>query len=157
MGTPGRWFSDRDRKFIESISAELYGDVVQTEVTIFKACPDQTPTNIYGESKPSVGKQYYPGIDIVALIDRAEIATEVDDFGPDRKQNVVFKFREKMLRVVNLFPSTGDIVLFNERYHEIDDVAQEQFLGGVAEKSYSIICNCHYSKLSSKDIVVRQS
>jgi hypothetical protein len=157
MGLPGRWFSQRDINFINSINAELMGDMIQTEVTLFKSAADQTPANIYGESKASVGKQFYPGIEITALIDRGEIATEADDFGPDRKQNVVFKFREKMLKQVNFFPQTGDLVLFNERYHEIDDIAQEQFLGGIDDKSFSIIVNTHYTRLSKVDIIQRQS
>lgn len=157
MGLKGRWFSERDIAFINSINAELMGDMIQTEVTLFKACADATSTNIYGESKPSVGKQYYPGIEITAIIDRGEISTDQDDFGPERKQNVVFKFREKMLKAVNFFPQTGDLVLFNERYHEIGDIAQEQFLGGVDDKSFSIIVNTHYTRLSKVDIVQRQS
>jgi len=157
MGLKGRYFSDRDINLINSVNGELLGDVVQTEVTLFKACADVTTTNIYGESKSSVGKQYYPGIDITAWIDRADIRTDYDDFGPDRKQDVVFKFREKMLKEINFFPQTGDLVLFNERYHEIDNVVQEQFLGGVDDKSFSIIVNTHYSRLSKVDVVQRQS
>lgn len=157
MGLKGRWFSTRDINLVNSFNAELMGDVIQTEVTLFKACADVTSTNIYGENKSSVGKQFYPGIEITALIDRGEIRTDYDDFGSDRKQNVVFKFREKMLKEVNFFPQTGDLVLFNERYHEIDDIAQEQFLGGIDDKSFSIILNTHYSRLSKVDIVKRQS
>jgi hypothetical protein len=157
MGKKGRFFSDRDVNFINSINGELMGDIIQTEVTVYKMVADVTTINQYGESKPSVGKTYYPGIEITALIDRAEIATDADDFGPDRKQNVVFKFREKMLKEINFFPQTGDVVLFNERYHEIDDVAQEQFLGGIDDKSFSIICNTHYTRLSKVDVVQRQT
>lgn len=157
MGLKGKYFSERDVEFITSISDELLGDVIQTEVTIFKMCADMTNTNIYGESKASVGKQYYPGIEVVALIDRAEIATDADDFGPDRKQNVVFKFLEKDLQNIDFFPQTGDLVLFNERYHEMDDIAQEQFLGGISDKSFSIIVNTHYTRLSKIDLVQRQT
>lgn len=157
MGLKGRYFSVRDINLINSFSGELMGDIIQTEVTIYKMVADVTTTNIYGESKASVGKTYYPGIEITALIDRAEIATNADDFGPDRKQNVVFKFREKMLKQINFFPQTGDLVLFNERYHEIDNVVQEQFLGGIDDKSFSIIVNTHYTRLSTVDIVIRQS
>jgi hypothetical protein len=157
MGLAGRWFSERDMLFINSISSELMSDMIQTEVIIYKACPDVTETNIYGESTPKVGKQFYPGIEITAIIDRAEIATNADDFGTDRKQNVVFRFREKMLKTLNLFPEVGDLILFNARYHEADNVVQEQFLGGIPEKSYSIIVNSHYSRLSKADIVIRQS
>lgn len=157
MGLYGRYFSIRDMGFMNSINGELLEDIIQTEVTVFKMVADMTQTNIYGESKSSVGKTYFPGIEIVALIDRAEIATDADDFGPNRKQNVVFKLSEMMLKQINFFPQTGDLILFNERYHEIDNVVQEQFLGGVDDKSFSIIVNTHYSRLSSIDLVERQS
>lgn len=157
MSLKGRWFSERDINFINSINDELLDDVIQTEILLFKACADATALNIYGENNTATGKQFYPGIEITALIDRGEIRTDYDDFGPDRKQNVVFKMLEKKLRELNLFPQTGDLVLFNERYHEIDDVAQEQFLGGVDDKSFSIIVNTHYSRLSKVEIVKRQS
>lgn len=153
----GRYFSQRDMNLFHSLNGELMGDIIQTEVTLFKICADVTQTNIYGESKSTVGKQYFPGIEITAFIDRAAIATDAEDFGPDRKQNVVFRFREKMLKEINFFPQTGDLVLFNERYHEIDTVEQEQLLGGVDDKSWSIIVNTHYSRLSKVDLVQRQS
>lgn len=154
---PGRYFSERDIEFINSINDELLSDVIQTEVILFKANADNTSTNIYGESKPTVGKTYYAGIEIIALVDKADIVTDADDFGPDRKQNVAFKFMEKDLEAISFFPQSGDLVLFNERYHEVDDIAQEQFLGGIPEKSLSIIVNCHYTRLSKVDLVERQS
>ena len=86
MGLAGRYFSERDLAFITGINNELLGDVVQTVARLFKACADVTDTNIYGERNPKVGKTYYPGIDMVCLIDRAEISTDSDDFGPNRKQ-----------------------------------------------------------------------
>jgi hypothetical protein len=157
MGLAGRYFSARDLKVINSFNGELIGDIIQTEVTIYKIAVDATKTNVYGEAEQqSGGLTFFPGVEITALIDRADITTEYSEFGPDRKQDVVFKFRENMLKEVNLFPQVGDIILFNERYHEIDNVIQEQLLGGIADKSHSIICNTHYSKLSKLNLVNRQ-
>lgn len=157
MSLPGRYFSERDISFINGINDELLGDVIQTEITLYKMCADATKTNIYGESSPESGKQYFPGVQFVALVDRADITTDADDFGPDRKQNVAFKIMEKDLQAKNFFPQTGDLVHFNDRYHEIDDVVQEQFLGGIPDKSFSIIVNTHYTSLSKIDLVERQS
>ena len=157
MSLAGRYFSERDINFINSINDELLGDIIQTEVTVFRMVSDITTTNIYGETKKSVGKTYYPGVDIVCIIDRADIVTDADDFGPNRKQNVVFKFMEKDLQTINMFPQTGDLVFFNERYHEIDAINQEQLLGGIPGKSFSIIVNTHYTRLSAVDVVIRQS
>lgn len=157
MGLPGKFFGPRDVTFIHSINAEIFGDVVQVEVKVFKVAPSETPTNIYGESDPTVGKMFYPGIDITARVRRNDIQTNYDDFGPKRSQVVVFAFREKMLKEINFFPQVGDIIEFNFRYHEVDNVVQEQFLGGVPDKSLSIVCNTHYSRLSKISLVERQT
>lgn len=156
MGLLGRFFSTRDIKFISSINAELNADIIQTEVFIFKICADQTVTNVYGESDPQTGKIFYPGVECTCHIDRADIDTTYDQFGPDRNQTVVFKFREANLKLVNLYPEIGDIIEFNNRYHEIDNVVQEQYLGGQPEKSFSIIVNTHYARLSKLSLVNRQ-
>lgn len=156
MGLLGRYFSSRDLKVINSFNSELMGDVIQTEVTIYKIAAADTKINVYGESDPNTGIFFYPGVEITALIQREDITTEYSEFGPDRKQDVVFKMRENMLKVINLFPEIGDIIEFNSRYHEIDNVTQEQLIGGIAEKSHSIIVNTHYSKLSRLNLVKRQ-
>jgi len=155
MGTLGRYFSVRDVKLINSLNAELMGDIIQTEVFIYKICAAETKINVYGESDIHSGKMFYPGVECTCLIDRADIDTTYDQFGPDRNQAVVFKFREDNLKLVNLYPEVGDIVEFNKRYHEIDNVVQEQFLGGISDKSLSIIVNTHYSRLSKLSLVNR--
>lgn len=152
----GRFFSPRDLKVINSFNGELMGDVIQTEVYLFKMCASQTKTNVYGETSPQSGKVFYPGVEITALIDRADIDTTYDEFGSDRNQDVVFKMRENMLKLVNIYPELGDIVEFNKRYYEIDNVVQEQFLGGISDKSHSIIVNTHYARLSKLNLVERQ-
>jgi len=156
MGLSGRYFSERDLRLVNHFNAELMGDIIQCEVIIYKVAANETNVNVYGESDLSTGIVFYPGVEITALIQREDISTEYGEFGPDRKQDVVFKFRENMLKLVNLFPEVGDMISFNERYHEIDNVIQEQLLGGIAEKSHSIICNTHYSRLSKLNIVNRQ-
>jgi hypothetical protein len=156
MSLLGRFFSPRDLKVINSFNGELMGDVIQTEVYLFKICAAQIKTNIYGETSPESGKVFYPGVEITALVDRADIDTNYDEFGPDRNQDVVFKMRENMLQLVNVYPEIGDIIEFNKRYHEIDNVVQEQFLGGISDKSHSIIVNTHYARLSKISLVERQ-
>jgi hypothetical protein len=156
MGLYGRYFSSRDLKLINSVNAELMGDIIQTLIIIHKMVPNEIKVNMYGESDPNTGKVFYPGVPVTAFISRDEIQTPADEFGTDRKQIVKFSFRENMLKLVNLFPETGDIIVFNDRYHEIDNVNQEQFLGGVDDKSHSIICDTHYSRLSKLSIFERQ-
>jgi len=49
----GRYFSARDINFINSINAELMGDIIETLVTVFKIAASETKVNMYGESAPS--------------------------------------------------------------------------------------------------------
>ena len=156
MGLYGRYYSVRDLRLVNSFNAELMGDIIQTLVTIHKMVPDAIKVNLYGESDPKTGKVFYPGVDITALIDRRDIETPADEFGTDRKQIVQFRFRENMLKTVNLYPENGDIIVFNARYHEVDNVIQEQFLGGVDDKSHSVLCDTHYSRLSKLSLFERQ-
>jgi hypothetical protein len=155
MGLRGRYFSQRDLNLVAQFNAELMGDIVEVVVQIFKIAPNETKTNIYGETAAESGKWYLPAIQISALVERADMAADYDDFGPNRSQDYVFKMREKMLKEVNFYPEIGDIVLFNDRYYELDNVVQEQLLGGQPDKSHSIICNSHYTKITSLNVLER--
>lgn len=156
MGRHGRWFSERTLRFINSINAELMGDIIQTEVSLYKIAASHTPTNIYGESDPNVGKMYYPAVNATCLIDRDEIRAEYNEHGIDKEQPAEFRFREKLLKEINFYPQEGDLIFFNARYYEVDSVIQEQFLGGVDENSFSIIVRTHYTRLSKISLVKRQ-
>ena len=140
---------------INSLNGELMGNIIENLVQIFKICPNETKTNIYGETSSETGKWYFPAVQISALIERADMATSYDDFGPNRNQDHVFKMREKMLRQLEFYPEIGDIVAWNDRYYEIDNVIQENLIGGQPDKSHAIICNAHYTKYTSLNILER--
>jgi len=155
MGLKGRYFSARDLKMVAQFNAELMGDIIENIIQIYKICPNETKTNIYGETSSESGKWYLPAIQISALIERSDMEAEYDDFGPNRRQDYVFKMREEMLKQLEFYPEIGDVVFFNDRYYEIDNVVQEQLLGGQPDKSHSIICNTHYTKYTSLNIMER--
>lgn len=148
----GRYFSERDLLFVGQINAELMGDIIENLVDVFRISPGETTTNVYGETSLTTGKIYLPAIRISTIVDRPEMTADADDFGPDRSQSHVFKFRELMCRQLNFYPAIGDIVFWNDRYYEMDNVTQEQLLGGQSEKSWSIICTAHYTRLSKLNI-----
>ena len=156
MALFGRYFSQRDINLVNQINAELMRDIIETLVVLFKIAPNETNTNIYGEAVAAEGKSFYSGVELSSIIDRGDISTDDEGFGPDRDQTVVFKFRELSLKDASFYPEVGDMILFNDRYHEVDNVVQEQLLGGQSNKSHSIICNTHYSKLSKINLVNRQ-
>ena len=156
MALLGRYYSQREINLVNQFNAELMRDIIETLVVCFKICAAETRVNMYGEAAPTEGKSFFPGIELTSLIDRGDITTNDEGFGPDRDQSVVFKFRELSLKDANFYPEVGDFILFNDRYHEVNNVVQEQLLGGQANKSHSIICNTHYSRLSQINLVDRQ-
>jgi hypothetical protein len=156
MGLLGRYVSERDFKFMRSINNELLYDIVQTICTYYKISPLESNTNVYGESVQNE-KVFYIPQDIPCYIRREDINNdEAVFYGPDRTQNTDFFFLEEWLKKSNLYPEIGDIISFNQRYYECDNVVQEQFLGGIAEKSLSIVCHTHYTRLSKINTISRQ-
>ena len=156
MSLAGRYFSIRDLRLHDSFNAELIGDIVQTTAFFYKISVDDTKVNVYGESDPNTsGKVFYPGIEMTVWVKREDTTTEDANFGPDRNQSVDFMFREVSLKLVNIFPQNGDIIQFNERYYEVDNIVQDEFRGGQPDKSLSIICHTHYSRLSKLSVMER--
>ena len=151
----GRYFSTRDLKTINSFNAELLQDIIECIIQLYQISPYDTKTNIYGEAKQETGKTYYSGVNLYALIEHPDTTNREEGFGPDREKSVVFKFHEIECRDVPIYPVIGDIVGWDDQYFEINNVVQEQHLGGIYQKSHSIICNAHLSKLSTLNITER--
>jgi len=150
----GRYFSNRDRMYINSLNYELLQDIIQTALVVYKLFPEYSKTNMYGESEPTEGKVYYPGVKIVLLIEHPDTTTEDGDAGPDRKKQMTFKFMEPLCQAVSLYPEIGDIVYYDHQYFELNSVTQEQHLAGNPDKSFSIITTAHqtkYTKLNVQD------
>ena len=154
---PGRYYSRRDLNFFGQINAELYSDVAEIVIQIFKIASNETLTNIYGEASSIKGKVYYEPIDMTTMPVREDITGDTNEgFGVDRNQSVVFRLRERNCIVKNYFPEIGDLFLYNERFYEVDNVIQEQLLAGHPSKSWSFICNTHYTRLSKINTIKRQ-
>lgn len=150
----GRYYSFRDRNLVSAINNELKNNIVQILVTLFKPAFLQTKTNVYGEVKASEGKSFYPGIDIYCMIERADLEGENEGFGGDRSQDLEFRFTEEDLININYYPQSGDVIKFNERFYEIDNVLNDkQLLGGQPDKNLSFIVKTHYTKLTSLNVM----
>lgn len=155
---PGRFFSRRDMNLLHSINSELYNDIVEIIVQVFKVAVNETETNVYGESNSETGKVFYNGIDISCMYEPTETTSDSSKkMGIDRNQNLTFKFRERDCIKTNCFLEAGDLILFNERYFEINNVVQQQFLGGHPDKSWSLIANTNYTRLSKINLIERQT
>ena len=88
------------------------------------------------------------------MIERADLEGENEGFGGDRSQDLEFRFTEEDLININYYPQAGDVIKFNERFYEIDNVLNDkQLLGGQPDKNLSFIVKTHYTKLTSLNVM----
>jgi hypothetical protein len=145
----GRYFSRRDVRMMNSLNGELLTDIVEQSVLIYRIDVSLTEENLYGES---LNKFYYDGIEIQCLVETDPESTVYEGFGPDVKKGTVFKFHQKLCEIKEVYPQIGDIIGWENAHFEIENVVENQFLGGQPEKNYSLICNAHLTRNSKINI-----
>ena len=144
----------RDAAMQIGVAQEFVGNVVTQQIGYYKVILPATQPNVYGEA---LVKDYIGPVLINCLIVRGDYSTTVDDFGPDSRREVDFRFLKADLEIANVVPETGDIVMYNELYYEVDNVNENQlFLGKDPQYAYSdglgnfgasisIILNTHFT------------
>jgi hypothetical protein len=141
-----RFALDRDIRFFEGISRELVDAVIETTVVLYKLVISDMKTNLYGES---LNKSYFQGTQCTAVIDRSETSVNYEGFGADSGQTVQFRFNRFTLADNGFYPEIGDIILHNDGYFEIDNVNEDQLIGGQTGEKFSIICSTFMTRRSS--------
>ncbi len=141
-----RFALSRDIRFFEGISRELVDAVVTTAVVLYKLIIEDSKTNLYGES---LSKTYYQGMECNAIIQREDTQANYEGFGSDSSQTVEFRFNKFTLEDKNFYPEIGDIIFHNNGYFEIDNVREEQLIGGRVDEKFSIICSTFMTRRSS--------
>ena len=141
-----RFTLERDVKFFESISRELVDVVIETAVVLYKLVIEDSKTNLYGES---LNKTYYQGVQTTAVIERESSVTNYEGFGADKNQSVEFRFNRFTLEDTGFYPEVGDIIFHNNGYFEIDNVREDQMVGGQVENKFSIICSTFMTRRST--------
>ena len=126
----------RDAVTIIGIAAEFVNNVVTQQIGYYTVVLPATPPNMYGEA---LVKQYIGPVLINCLIVRGDFTTITDNnFGPDSRREVDFRFLKQDLEYANVVPQTGDIIMYNELYYEVDNTNENQlFLGKDPSYSYS--------------------
>ena len=141
-----RFALDRDISFFKSISRELVDAVIETTVVLYKLVIEDVKTNLYGES---LNKSYYQGLECTAVIERDDTSVSYEGFGPDSGQTVQFRFNRFTLEDKGFYPEIGDIVYHNDAYFEIDNVREDQLIGGQSGEKFSIIVSTFMTRRST--------
>ncbi len=120
--------------------------VVETSVVLYKLIIEDSKTNLYGES---LNKTYYQGLECTAMIERESSTTDYEGFGADKNQLVEFRFNRFTLEDKGFYPEVGDIIFHNNAYFEIDNIREDQLIGGQVDNKFSIICSTFMSRRSN--------
>jgi len=150
----GMFGSINDVATMKIFTKEIVEDIVSQEVGYYKIMLSDTPVNIYGEA---VNKYFIGPVLIPCLIVRGEFTRIREEYGPDTKRDVDFRFFKDHLIEANVVPEVGDVVMYNEVYYEVNNVNENQqivgkdpdytYSNGAANfgQSYSIIVTGHYT------------
>jgi hypothetical protein len=141
-----RFALDRDISFFKSISKELVDAVIETTVVLYKLVIEDVKTNLYGES---LNKSYYQGLECTAVIERDDTSVSYEGFGPDSGQSVEFRFNRFTLEDKSFYPEIGDIIYHNDAYFEIDNVREDQLIGGQSGEKFSILVSAFMTRRST--------
>jgi hypothetical protein len=138
-----RFALDRDIRFFRDISRELVDDVITTSVILYKLIIGESKTNLYGES---LNKTYYTPVTLNCIIERDDTSVQYEGFGSDINQSVQYRFNRFTLEGAGFYPEIGDIIFHNDAYFEIDNVREDQLIGGRPDEKFSIICSTFMSR-----------
>lgn len=138
-----RFLLERDIRFFRDISKELVDDVITTSVVLYKLIIGESKTNLYGES---LSKTYYTPVTLNCIIERDDSSVQYEGFGSDINQSVQYRFNRFTLEESGFYPEIGDIIQHNDAYFEIDNVREDQLIGGKPDEKFSIICSTFMSR-----------
>ena len=147
--------STRDVSFFRSISRELINNIIEQEVAYYKINLKATDSDVYGES---INKFFNEPFLINCLITRGDQTFSESDFGPDVTRTMSFAFLRDDLVEDNLVPEVGDIIVWQEKFFEVNQIVENDLVMGKSEQYYfsehlqnygssiSIICNAHLTR-----------
>ena len=145
-----KFMLDRDLQLFRSFARELVDTIIENTCVLFKVNLNETKINLYGEA---MNKTWYPGVELFVLIDKEPENVVYEGFGPDTSQNVQFRFNRFTLKETGFYPEVGDIIFHNDGYFEIDNVTEDQLIGGRVEtgdgEAFSLICSTFMTRRSS--------
>jgi len=146
----GLFYRSRDFKLIETINEELVGEVVNTEIDVYKYNLYESEVNLYGEARSKV---YYQGLRVAALIEQEDQSYDTGEYpGAELNQAATFNFLRKTIKAVDLFMEVGDIISWNDSYWEVNGVVENQLVYGQTENSLTITVSTHMSRRSKLQI-----
>ena len=104
------------------------GNIITQQCAIYQFKLEETKVNIYGEA---AGEKFYNGPFLFnVLINRSDQQYGEDEEGIQFNQAIDFYFLRDDLKVANVVPEVGDIILYQEGYYGVQSTVGNQYWGG---------------------------
>lgn len=155
MANPDRqgfFIGNRDFEMFQHLNREFIEDLVEVPCGYLRTAPDETETNIYGESAEG-RKLFEPPLRVYALIEPEDQATDQGDFTFDVRRNVTFGFQRERLKEKGLYPQRGDLIEFDHDYYEVQSVVDNRLLGSQWFYRHAIVVETHVARPTNITLV----
>jgi len=141
-----RFTTLRDYQTFILINQELINNVIDVPVVIYKLQQSVTKTNSYGEAPK---KTWYTGV-IIPLLYMRDVQSPLEDMKTiNAEQSSEFYFLRYECAQRNIYPEQGDIINFDGKYYEIDNINEIQLWAGREEYRWQVMCNSHLTRNSN--------
>ena len=118
----------RDWSLMRHLNREVMGNVITQQCALYQFKLEETKVNIYGEA---AGEKFYNGPFLFnVLINRSDQQYGEDEEGIQFNQAIDFYFLRDDLKVANVVPEVGDIILYQEGYYGVQSTVGNQYWGG---------------------------
>jgi hypothetical protein len=123
----------RDISLFRHLNKELLERIIQQTVGYYKIDLEASKENVYGEA---LNKFYRDPVLVTCLIERGDNTMVNNDINVTFAQTIYVRFLRDTLVEMNLVPETGDVIMWNENYFEVNNVNENQLIVG-KDPSYS--------------------
>jgi hypothetical protein len=149
MSPPSQLFlNQEERNFQKNIADELVEYVIGQTILYYPIDPVNTKYHeIYGEA---IDKVFLPPIKVNVFVDFEDNDTKTGKYGPDRRSKITVHFHKRRLnQEQDLHVKEGDFIYYNDEFHEIVKLSENDELYGDIQFKVAITATCVKSRQSN--------
>ena len=142
---PPTFLNQPERDFQKQVADEVIERVIGQQIMYFPV--DLMSTNVHPIYGESINKVYLKPIRIYALIEYEDNDSKTTNFGIDRRSKIIVHFHNRRIREdQELWVREGDIIFYNNEYHEIIKLFEPDEMFGQIDFKVQISAHCVKSR-----------
>jgi len=127
--------------FQKGVSDEIIDDIIGQEVLYFPI--DMNRTQFHKLYKEAIRKVYLNPVRIKVLVEYSDGNTVIDKYTIDRRAVIKVHFpKRRLTEDQNMMIREGDIVFYNNEFHEIAKLEEPTMLYGHIDQKIEIVATC---------------